>query len=104
MPEPLPTFDNAVISGVTRHMNEDHADDTLLIARALGARPDATDARMIGLDNDGGDYEVVTPSGTETIRIPWARRLSERIEIRQEIVRMYDESCEILGLEPRAHE
>ena len=57
MPEPLPTFDDAVISGVTRHMNEDHADDTLLIARALGARPGATDARMIGLDNDGGEVE-----------------------------------------------
>lgn len=97
-------FDEATIAGVTRHMNEDHADDTLLIARALGNRPDATAAIMVGLDNDGGDYEVTSSAGTETIRIPWKRRLTERIEIRQEIVRMYDAACAALGIEPRPHE
>lgn len=98
------TFDEAVVRGVTRHMNEDHADDTLLIVRALGERPEATTATMVGLDNDGGDYEVTSPTGVETIRIPWTRRLEERIEIRQDIVRMYDAACAKLGIEPRPHE
>ena len=97
-------FDEATIRGVTRHMNEDHAEDTLLIVRAVGERPDATDAKMLGLDNDGADYEVTSPAGVETIRIPWARRLEERIEIRQDIVRLYDESCAKLGLPPRPHD
>ena len=104
MTEQLPTFDDATIAGVTRHMNEDHADDTLLIVRALADRPEATEASMVGLDNDGGDYRVVSPAGEETVRIPWIKRLSERGEIRQDIVRMYDEACAKLGVEPRAHE
>lgn len=97
-------FDEATIAGVTRHMNEDHAEDTLLIVRALGDRPEARAARMVGLDNDGGIYEVDGAEGTETIRIPWARRLTKRAEIRAEVVRMYDEACRRLGIEPRPHE
>lgn len=97
-------FDETTVHAVTRHMNDDHADDTLLIVRALGERPAATAAIMVGFDSEGGDYEVTSPEGTETIRIPWSGRLEERLEIRRDIVRMYDEACGRLGIEPRPHE
>lgn len=96
-------FDDATVAGVTSHMNADHTDDTLLICRTLGERPTATAAAMTGLDGDGGDY-VVTVDGTEeTIRIPWGRPLTERAEIRTEVVRMYEAACALLGVEPRPH-
>jgi len=99
-----PRFDDAVVAGVIAHMNADHGADTLLICRALGDRDSATAAEMVDLDADGGDYRVTVDGVDEVIRIPWERRLDERIEIRREVVRMYDEACGILGVTPRAHE
>ena len=52
---------------------------------------------------DGGDYLVTLPDGDETIRIPWSRPLTERGEIRVEVVRMYEAACAQLGVEPRPH-
>jgi putative heme iron utilization protein len=97
------TFDDATVAGVTSHMNADHTNDTLLICRSLGGRPDATAATMTGLDGDGGDYLVTVGGADETVRIPWSRPLTERAEIRVEVVRMYEEACAQLGIEPRAH-
>lgn len=96
-------FDDATVQGVVAHMNADHGADTLLICRSLGARPDATEASMLGLDGDGGDYRVVVAGAEETIRIPWSRPLTERPEIRAEVVRMYEAACEQLGVTPRPH-
>ena len=96
-------FDEATIAGVTAHKNADHGADTLLNCRSLGDRPDATAATMTGLDGDGGDYLVTLPDGDETIRIPWSRPLTERGEIRVEVVRMYEAACAQLGVEPRPH-
>lgn len=96
-------FDEATVAGVTAHMNADHADDTLLICRALGDRDAATTAAMVGLDGAGGDYLVTIEGIDETIRIPWSRPLTERTEIRTEVVRMYEAACARLGLVARGH-
>ncbi|PDP88815.1 hypothetical protein CQJ94_03470 [Glycomyces fuscus] len=98
---PSNPFSPEVVAAVTAHMNGDHPEDTLLICRALGGLPGADAARMTGLDGDGGDY-AVTVDGTEhAVRVPWARPLTERAQIRAEVVRMYREACEKLGAAPR---
>ena len=95
-------FPPEVVAAVSRHMNDDHAGDALLICRTLGGRPDATAARTTGLDADGIDF-AVTVGGIEVpVRIPFARRLTERAQIRREVVRMYQEACERAGVPPRA--
>ena len=43
-------FPQEVVEAITRHMNADHAEDSLLIVRSLGDLPEATEARMTGLD------------------------------------------------------
>ena len=96
-------FDEATVAGVTAHMNADHTDDTLLICRALGDRDGATAATMVGLDGDGGDYVVTVDGNDEQIRIPWSRPLTERGEIRVEVVRIYEAACAHLGLVARDH-
>ncbi|MFF0176809.1 DUF2470 domain-containing protein [Micromonospora profundi] len=94
-------FGPDVIAAVSRHMNDDHAEDTLLICRTLGGCPTATRARTTGLDADGVDF-VATVDGVEVaVRVPFAHRLTERAEIRREVVRMYQEACVQLGIEPR---
>ncbi|WP_199042247.1 biliverdin-producing heme oxygenase [Glycomyces salinus] len=84
------------VAAICRHMNEDHPDDTLVICRGAGGRPEATAARMTGLDGDGGDYAVTAGGRDEPVRIPWARRLSERAEVRPEVVRLFTESQRLL--------
>lgn len=94
-------FTPEVIGQIARHMNDDHADDNLLICRGLGGRPTATAARMSGMDADGMDF-VATVDGTPVpVRVPFRARLTERRQVRAEAVRMYTEACAALGVSPR---
>lgn len=95
------TFDANVIAAVTAHMNGDHADDNLLIARAFG-RPEATASEMIGLDGAAGLWRVVDAEGEHELRVEWpAGPIEERPEIRREVVALYKAACERLGVTPR---
>ena len=85
---PAPAFELSIVTGVLHHMNHDHAADNLLISRAFGDRSVAT-ARMVALDRDGGDWVYTTaaePDVERALRIAWSARLTERAEIRREIV------------------
>jgi hypothetical protein len=97
-------FDDDALTGVLRHMNDDHLADNLLIVRAFGA-PDAVDAAMTGFDGDGGEWSASTAGGAATtVRVPWpGGAITERREVRREIVALYDAACARLGVEPRPH-
>lgn len=99
------TFEPAVVSAVLGHMNADHHDDNLLIARAFGPSRDITGARMSGFDGNGGEWETTDATGTTSaVVVAWlAGPISERAEVRREIVALYDAACERLGVAPRAH-
>ncbi len=104
-------FDPAIVAAVLHHMNDDHADDNLLIARAFGDRG-ATTARMVDVDGHAGHwvYSVAAEdeSGAQTaeaaLRVEWSGPITERAEIRREIVVLYDRACAALGIEPRPHD
>lgn len=93
-------FPPEVVRAVTAHMNDDHAEETLLICQVLGGCPTATEARMTGVDQAGGDY-VAAVDGVDTpVRIPWPSPVTERAQIRREVVRMYREACARSGVPP----
>jgi hypothetical protein len=98
-------FDETVRAGVLSHMNGDHGDDNLLIARAFGPEPDLASATMTGFDGDGGDWVARPSAGGEVpIRVPWpGGPIDERAHVRREIVALYDAACRRLGIEPRPH-
>lgn len=98
----MPIFDTSVIEAVLAHMNDDHLDDNLLIARAFG-HPDAVAATMTGLDETGGFWSYTVGEKTEELTVSWSATIGERPEIRREIVGLYDAACERLGIEPRPH-
>lgn len=98
---PAQPFPPEVVTAVARHMNEDHAEDNVLIVRALGGVGDATAAVMTDMDGEAIEFDATTPAGTVPVRIPWSRPLTERSEVRVEVVRMYQEACAALGVEPR---
>ncbi|WP_341976903.1 DUF2470 domain-containing protein [Microbacterium sp. LWO13-1.2] len=99
-------FDADVVTAVLRHMNGDHADDNLLIARAFADSGDGavTDAVMIGFDGDGGVWEVTRDAAVSELRVAWpGGRISDRPAVRREVVAIYDAACARLGIEPRPH-
>ncbi len=95
-------FEPAVVTAVLAHMNGDHADDNLLIARAFGSST-ATACRMIGFDGDAGSWSYTVGSAESTLRIPWSAPITQRPEIRSEIVALTARAHERLGSTPRAH-
>lgn len=99
-------FDEAVIRAVLAHMNGDHADDNLLIMRAFSPYPDVIGAVMTGLDGAAGEWRVQVAQGEEfAVRVPWpSGPITERAEVRREVVALYDEACRRQGVEARPHE
>ena len=98
-------FDDAVVAGVLGHMNVDHTGDNLLIVRAFGPRGDAVGAAMTGFDGEVGEWIADLPDGSSLrVRLEWlGGPISERPQVRREIVALYDEACRMLGVEPRPH-
>jgi len=94
-------FPPEVVAQIAHHMNDDHADDNVLIVRGLGGVDAATAARMSGMDADGMDFAAAVDGAEVPVRIPFQERLTERRQVRAEAVRMYREACEALGVEPR---
>ena len=94
-------FAPEVVAQIARHMNDDHAEDNVLIVRGLGGVDAATSARMSGMDADGMEFAAAVKGVEVPVRIPFRERLTERQQVRAEAVRMYREACVALGIEPR---
>ena len=97
MTEPFPP---EVVAQIARHMNDDHADDNVLIVCGLGGATGATTARMSGMDADGIEFAAAVNGLEVPVRIPFSERLTERRQVRAEAVRMYRDACTALGITP----
>lgn len=95
------TFPPEVVDQIAAHMNGDHAADNVLIVRGLGGVDAASAAKMSGMDADGMDFEATVDGIVVPVRIPFSERLTERRQVRGEAVRMYQQACAALGVEPQ---
>lgn len=95
-------FGPDAVEAITKHMNGDHADDNVLICKGLGG-VDATRALNTGLDAEALIFTAIVDGEEVEVRIPWSAPLEDRGQVRREVVRMYNESCEALGVSPRGH-
>jgi putative heme iron utilization protein len=84
VPDPIAT----VAPGAVAHLNADHADALLAMARALGGYPDATAATCTAADRFGLDLSVDTPRGRATSRIGYAEPLQAASELREATVQL----------------
>ncbi|AZZ80864.1 hypothetical protein C5O27_07120 [Gordonia alkanivorans] len=98
--EPNSPFADEVVAGVLAHMNGDHADDSLVICRALGDRPDATAAVMTGFDDRVAIFDATVPEGVVEMRFDWDRPIKDRTDVRMAVVAMFRDAQARLGITP----
>jgi hypothetical protein len=93
------TFDDDTLTGVLGHMNDDHSDDNLLIARAFAPEVDVVASEMVTFDGAAGQWHVTRRRRRGRHPRPLARRADQRArDVRREIVALYDEACARLGI------
>jgi hypothetical protein len=99
----MSAFEPDVVAAILGHMNGDHTDDNLLIVRAF-ADPSATSAVMTGFDGSVATWDATVEGVTREVRIAWpAGPITERAQVRREVVALYDAACVKLGMQPRPH-
>lgn len=70
------------------HLNADHADALLDMARALAGCPEATSARCLDADRTALTLEATTPTDTLTLRIPYEEPITDATGLRKATVKL----------------
>ncbi len=83
--EPDPLADAA--TGILDHMNDDHVEAMLLLARGI-AGVEAEDAKMTAVDRLGFHVRLTTAEGMRGVRIPFTREVRNGDETRIVLVEM----------------
>lgn len=96
--------DDPVSRGAERaiaHLNEDHDDALLEMARALGGCVSATSARCIDADRTGLDLIATTPTGELPVRVDYEEPIDGPEGLRKATVKLAQKARAVLGEEPR---
>ena len=76
--------------GILEHMNADHADSLVLMARVLGGRPDATEAVMTAVDRYGFDVVVSGASGRAALRLGFDTPVDTPAAVRPAMIQLVE--------------
>lgn len=83
------------------HLNGDHDDALLEMARALGGCPEATAARCVDADRTGLDLVVRTPHGEAEARVDYEEPIEGPEGLRKATVQLAQKARAELGMESR---
>ncbi len=75
-------------AGAIEHLNADHADSLVAMAKTLGGYPDTTSATCTGVDRYGLDLRIVTERGVAYPRIGYAAPINSIDELRSATVEL----------------
>jgi putative heme iron utilization protein len=78
----------ASAASILEHMNAEHAESLVLMARSLGGRAGAVEAVMTAVDRYGFDLVAVGPEGRAALRIGFSAPVAEPEQVRREMVRL----------------
>ena len=82
-------LDDNMINDVVQHMNEDHADACLAIVHALGGIPEASSARMTGMDATAVEFSAtLSDNRFMHIRVRFDKPITHARQIRGHLVSM----------------
>jgi heme iron utilization protein len=83
--------------GAIAHLNEDHDDALLDMARAIGGCPEATVARCVDADRTGLDLIAETPTGKVEVRVPYEEPIDGPEGLRKATVKLAHRARAELG-------
>lgn len=92
--------DDPVSRGAERaieHLNDDHADALLDMARAIGGCPEAGSARCVDADRTGLDLIAETPNGETEVRVPYDEPIDAPEGLRKATVKLAHRARAELG-------
>ena len=75
------------------HLNDSHADESLLMVRQLGGQPHAVAAWVGDIDQDGIDFLAEVNGSPMVIRLRWDNRAHAFCDLRRELNRLYERAC-----------
>ena len=75
-------------AGAVTHLNDDHAESLVAMARALGGYPDTTAATCTGADRYGLDLRLTTERGLAYTRVGYAKPIDSINELRSAAVEL----------------
>lgn len=87
-------------AGAIAHLNEDHADALLDMARALGGCPGASAARCVDADTTGLDLIAETTAGEASVRVDYDEPIAEPAGLRKATVKLAHRARASLGGKP----
>ncbi len=76
--------------GILEHMNADHGDSLVLLARTLGGRVDVTEAAMTAVDRYGFDLVVGGPGGRAALRLGFEAPVATPAAVRPAMIRLVE--------------
>ncbi len=79
---------SANAAGAIAHLNADHGDALLDMARALGGVPEASAARCLDADRTGLTLLATSPAGERTIRVLYAEPIDDAEGLRKATVKL----------------
>ena len=65
------------------HLNDEHADWSLVVGRAFGDLADADRASVVGLDREGIDLTVEVAGAAHAVRIPFPARIDDGMQLQR---------------------
>jgi heme iron utilization protein len=95
-PDPVRPHAAAAIA----HLNADHADSLLAMAKALGGYPDTTAATCTGADRYGLDLKLTTARGVAYTRVGYASPIGSMSELRSATVLLAQQALELAQRAP----
>jgi putative heme iron utilization protein len=75
---------------ILEHMNADHGDSLVLMARVLGGRSDASEAVMTAVDRYGFDLVAGGPSGRGALRLGFDAPVATPAAVRPAMIRLVE--------------
>jgi heme iron utilization protein len=79
------------------HLNDDHADALLDMARAIGGCPEAIAARCVDADSTGVDLVATTAAGEVDVRVPYEEPIDGPEGLRMATVKLAQRARAELG-------
>jgi NADPH-dependent ferric siderophore reductase len=89
----------AIAASYIEHLNDEHADWSLVVGRAFGDLTDADRASVVGLDRAGIDLAVEAAGATHTVRVPFPQVVDDGLQLQLLGVELARAARETLGQE-----